>query len=97
MPNGHVLMNDQPLHGKLARFIEKKIGQWAEHHSADGSDPEFTVTFSDADEDAARNARVKRVECMTEINWNGRTYRGCDLAADTQSAFIHSLKRLHPH
>lgn len=96
MTNGFVTVNDAPTKkSKLYRFCEKKIDQWAKAHSGgqipdqtESSSLEFHVSFTEEDE---------QVSCMTEIHWGGSTWRGCDLAADTQMAFIHSLKRLQPH
>lgn len=91
MANGNVLVNEQPLRNKLYRFIEKKIHQWVEHHEgAPCEEIEFTVAFTE-------DSGIKQVSCMTEIHLHGCKWRGCELAGDTQSAFIHSLKRLQPH
>lgn len=94
-----MLVNDQPLRNKLARLIDKKIHQWAEHKEgaeivkggeADRAALDYKVAFTE-------DSDVKQVSCVTEIRWGGRVFRGCELAGDEQSAFMHSLKRLQPH
>lgn len=100
MANGEVLVNDQPLRNKLARFIDKKIHQWVERvehregaapgESAEPDALDYKVAFT-------QDSDVKQVSCVTEIRLGGNLWRGCELASDTQSAFIHSLKRLQPH
>ncbi len=92
-----MLVNDQPLRNKAtARFIDKKIHQWAEHREDAGGDGrapdglDYKVAFTE-------DSGVKRVSCVTEIRLGETLWRGCELATDTQSAFIHSLKRLQPH
>lgn len=90
MVSGEVLMNNQPARGKLSRFIEKKIHQWAEHFTdKPSSDLAYKVAFTEDD--------VKQVSCETEIHVGGRVLRGCEFAGDTQMAFISSLKRLQQH
>lgn len=90
LSNGEVTINDLPTKSKLFRFCEKKIGQWIQSH-AEGTDPvEFRVSFTEEDE-------ARQVSCVTEIHLGNAVWRGCDLAADTQQAFMHSLKRLQPH
>ncbi len=94
MMNGQVLVNDHPLRNKLYRFIEKKIHQWVESRMTpqkpmpNEEDVAFTVAFTEDD---------AQVSCVTEIELGGCKWKGCELASDTQSAFIHSLKRLHVH
>jgi hypothetical protein len=91
MVTGEVLVNDEPARNKLSRFIEKKIHQWIEHHQELSPDQlNYRVTFSDDDD-------VNQVSCETEITVGGHLWRGCELANDTQIAFIHSLKRLQQH
>ena len=46
----------------------------------------FTVSFTEQD--------THQVACTTEVQCRGRSFRGWDLAQDTQNAFIHSLRRL---
>jgi O-phosphoseryl-tRNA(Cys) synthetase len=86
---GQVTLNDTPTKSKLFRFCEKKIDQWLQTH-ADGADPvEFRVAFSEDD--------GEQISCVTEIQMGSHFWRGCDLAHDSQQAFMHSLKRLTPH
>jgi hypothetical protein len=93
MVSGEVLINNQPARSKLARFIEKKIHQWAQAGAQAGStstgDLAYKVAFTEDE--------VKQVSCETEINVGGHLWRGCELATDTQMAFIHSMKRLQLH
>lgn len=89
MVTGEVLINNHPTRSKLARFIEKKIHQWAENHDGAGQTAVYKVAFTEDE--------VKQVSCETEIHVGGHLYRGCDLAADEQMAFIHSLKRMQQH
>lgn len=80
-------MNECPSKSKLFRFCEKKIDQWLESHSVEPSAPaEFRVSFTNEED---------QVSCVTEIHVGSRVLRGCDVDADTQAAFLHSLKRLH--
>lgn len=96
MFNGQVTINDSPTKSKLYRYCEKKIDQWIQSRvgSADPtiSNPtiEFRVSFTEEDES-------RQVSCVTEIQFGNSVWRGCDLAPDTQMAFMHSLKRLQPH
>ena len=46
----------------------------------------FTVSFTEQD--------THQVACTTEVQCRGRSFRGWDLAQDTQNAFMHSLRRL---
>ena len=90
MVSGEVLINNQPVRHKLARFIEKKINQWAQHFTdVTTNDLAYKVAFTEDD--------VKQVSCETEISVGGHLWRGCEFAGDTQMAFISSLKRLQPH
>lgn len=97
MSNGQVTINDAPTKSKLYRFCEKKIDQWIRTRLGEGSpqgalppDLEFSVAFTE-------EVESRQVSCVTEIHLGGALYRGCDLAPDTQMAFMHSLKRLQPH
>lgn len=96
MSNGQVTINDTPTKSKLYRFCEKKIDQWIRTRfgeAASGDSPaeiEFRVFFNEETES-------RQVSCVTEIQLGESVYRGCELAADTQMAFMHSLKRLQPH
>ncbi len=97
MGSGQVTINDTPTKSKLYRFCEKKIGQWVktrlENRSpVDGGPDEiqFRVSFTE-------ETNAQQVSCVTEIHLGGSLWRGCDLAGDTQNAFMHSLKRLQPH
>lgn len=91
LSNGEVTINDLPTKSKLFRFCEKKIDQWIQSHAEGADTVEFKVSFTEEDE-------VRQVSCVTEIHLGGgAVWRGCDLAADTQQAFMHSLKRLQPH
>jgi hypothetical protein len=94
LANGQVTINDCPTKSKLYRFCEKKIDQWLRSHSGSGDQTvesvEFRVSFSE-------ETGTKQVSCVAEILLGGATWRGCDLANDTQNAFMHALKRLKPH
>lgn len=90
MGNGEVLINDQPLRNKLARFIDKKIHQWAETNHPLPEPFAYTVAFTE-------DSEIRQVGCMTEIRLGDVRWRGYEFASDTHSAFIHSLKRLQPH
>ncbi len=95
MVSGEVLINNQPARSKLARFIEKKIHQWASKQQSDQHSE--TATEDLAYKVAFTEDEVKQVSCETEINVGGHLWRGCELATDTQMAFIHSMKRLQQH
>jgi hypothetical protein len=98
MVSGEVLINNQPARSKLARFIEKKIHQWVTQNQAgQHKDKESTLPENLAYKVAFTEDEVKQVSCETEINVGGHLWRGCELATDTQMAFIHSMKRLQPH
>ena len=89
--NGYVTVNELPTKNRLFKFCEKKIDQWLQSRS--DLEPlegpvEFSVSFTEDDESS-------QVSCQTEIQLGAHIYRGCDLAPDTQQAFMHSLKRLH--
>lgn len=91
--NGLVTVNDEPTKSKLYRFCEKKIDQWLRDHFGNGEmDPgaEFRVEFTEED-------GSEQISCVTEICLRGTLWRGCDLAGDSQQAFMHSLKRLQHH
>jgi hypothetical protein len=99
MSNGHVFMNDTPTKSKIYKFCEKKIEQWIRSHlqeqgsiSAEESENpiEFKVLFNEESDS-------RQISCTTEVLLGNSVYRGWDLAADTQMAFMHSLKRLQPH
>ena len=93
MVTGEVLINNHPTRSKLARFIEKKIHQWAQSHNQGHDSAAETAVYKVA----FTEDEVKQVSCETEIHVGGHLYRGCDLAADEQMAFIHSLKRMQQH
>lgn len=98
MSNGQVTINDSPTKSKLYRYCEKKIDQWVQTRIGDmrhsGPEPEsafeFRVSFTEESDS-------RQVSCVTEIQLGNSTWRGWDLAPDTQMAFMHSLKRLQPH
>jgi hypothetical protein len=91
---GDVTLNDEPIKQRLFKFVEKKISQWAQTHlppeelpkAADGM--KFHVSFME-EEDGGQ------VSCETEIQLGSHIWIGSDWASDTQSALMHSLKRLH--
>ena len=93
MPTGQVTINDSLTKSKIHRFCEKKIDQWVRSHFPTGDfelpEIEFKVSFEESD--------ARQISCTTEVQLGNSTYRGWDLAADTQMAFIHSLKRLEQH
>ncbi|RYZ75422.1 MAG: hypothetical protein EOP05_07865 [Proteobacteria bacterium] len=90
---GQVTVNELPSKSRLFKFCEKKIDQWLQSHVTQDSGStsevpiEFTVSFTEEDD-------CDQVACMTEIHFGSSVFRGCDLAVDTQQAFMHSLKRL---
>lgn len=87
--NGQVTVNESPGKSRLYRFCEKQIDHWLSNHAlAPGATPsEFRVAFTEDD--------ANRISCVTEIQMGDLVLRGCDMDADTQAAFLHSLKRLH--
>lgn len=85
--NGQVTINECPSKSRLFRYCEKKIDQWLESHAIQ-SPAEFRVSFTDEIES-------NQISCMTEIQLGETILRGCDMDADSQAAFLHSLKRLH--
>jgi hypothetical protein len=90
MVSGEVLMNNQPAHRSLARFIEKKIHKWAEAtEHIPLNELAYKVAFTEDD--------VKHISCETEIIVGENIWRGFELASDSQLAFISSLKRLQQH
>jgi hypothetical protein len=85
--NGQVTINECPSKSRLFRFCEKKIDQWLEAHPNGSQVPaEFRVSFTNEEH---------QIACVTEIQLGETVLRGCDVDADTQAAFLHSLKRLH--
>lgn len=90
---GQVTINELPSKSRLFKFCEKKIDQWLQSHVTLGPEIspeipiEFIVSFTDEGDH-------EQVACMTEIHFGSSVFRGCDLAVDTQQAFMHSLKRL---
>lgn len=107
MMHGMVTINDEPTKSRIYRFCEKKIDQWVQDHrdEVNGDDKEsspanaafnsskvdddeilFTVSFTEQE--------THQVACTTEVQCRGRSFRGWDLAQDTQNAFMHSLRRL---
>lgn len=88
---GQVTLNDIPTKAKLYRFCQKKIDQWLRAQQLEMKTPEtaFRVSFSEDD--------GEQISCVTEIQCGPTIWRGCDLAHDSQQAFMHSLKRLQPH
>lgn len=95
MANGKVTINDTPTKSKLFHFCEKKISKWLQMRLGEpiaslGEEAIFQVSFT-------KENGTQQVSCVTEISLRGSSWRGCDLASDPQNAFIHSLKRLHPH
>jgi hypothetical protein len=91
--NGQVTINELPSKSRLFKFCEKKIDQWLQSHldpklaSSPDLPVEFSVSFTEEDD-------TDQVACLTEIHFGTSVFRGCDLALDTQQAFMHSLKRL---
>lgn len=87
--HGQVTVNEVPGKSKLSKFCEKKIDQWLESHPTPlSSTAEFKVSFTQDEE-------AKQVSCVTEIQVGDLMLRGADMDADSQAAFLHSLKRLH--
>jgi hypothetical protein len=87
---GHVTMNDLPTKTKLHRFCEKKIDQWIQtkiSQSTEDSPIQFRVEFSE-------DPDTQKVSCLTEVVLGSETFRGCELATDSQQAFMQTLKRL---
>lgn len=74
----------------LLRFCRKRISRWMHEHGFTNDGADFRVSLS-------RETESGDVSCETEISLGPQKWRGYDLAPDLQSAFIHSLKRLHPH
>ena len=87
---GQVLVNDEPEKKRFYRFCEKHVARWAAENGAELDVSDFRVSISD-DPDG------RSVSCETEIQLGGRMWRGYDLAANLQMAFMHSMKRLQPH
>jgi hypothetical protein len=93
-PCGSVTVNDTPTKSKLYRFCEKKIDQWIRTKvgpaTGEPTGLEFRVSFTE-------EAGTRKISCVTEIQLGGKRFRGCDLAGDTQMAFMHAMKRLQPN
>lgn len=87
---GQVTVNDEPDTKRFFRFCKKRVARWAQRNGSPPEGAEFRVSISD-------NADARGVSCETEIQLGGRLWRGCDLAPNVQSAFIHSMKRLQPY
>ena len=100
--NGRVTVNDTPTNSRLYRFCEKQIDQWVRKaiESATGltpdslGDAEFKVEFTDESEGAHGG---RQISCVAEVTVAGAHWKGCDLAADSQQAFMHALKHMHLH
>lgn len=100
--SGQVTINDEPTKNRLFRFCEKKIAAWLRDQikTLDPSDAptdfqnEFKVEFTEEEES---RQGMRQISCVTKISSYGTTWKGFDLAADSQQAFLHSLKHMQPH
>jgi hypothetical protein len=100
--NGRVLVNDEPTNSRLYRFCEKQIDHWIRKAIESGTgvtpedlnDTEFTVEFTDETDGVPGQ---KQISCVTEVTIRGAHWKGCDLAADNQEAFLHALKHMQAH